>query len=216
MEKKIEREVWVVVKGAKNYMVSNMGRVMAKAKDRHVIFKGNPVVRHYKAKILIQQKDSQGYVHYRLTMDDGSIKLFKGHRLVTAAFLGKCPDGFVVDHKVPGNKTDNRLSNLRYVTHSENSKNRFDGKGNNIEDYIYETKSGRYKCYYWTELKLTYLGTRDSITECQALITWAEGRSDEIGLHKINILAKEMGKVDRIARAKERKLIKQLNENKEI
>lgn len=41
------------------------------------------------------------------------------HRLVMAAFVGPCPDGIEVCHN-NGNPADNRLSNLRYGTHSEN------------------------------------------------------------------------------------------------
>lgn len=45
------------------------------------------------------------------------------HRLVTEAFLGPRPDGFEVDH-INRDKHDNRVENLRYVTHSGNMKNR--------------------------------------------------------------------------------------------
>lgn len=41
------------------------------------------------------------------------------HRLITAAFLGACPDGLQVNHKNL-NKLDNRLSNLEYCTAKEN------------------------------------------------------------------------------------------------
>lgn len=48
------------------------------------------------------------------------VRKFYVHRLVCAAFLGF--SGLEVDHK-NGVKTDNRLVNLRYVTHGENMRN---------------------------------------------------------------------------------------------
>ena len=41
------------------------------------------------------------------------------HRLVANAFIGPCPSGKEVNHK-NGNRTDNRVQNLEYLTRSEN------------------------------------------------------------------------------------------------
>ena len=46
------------------------------------------------------------------------------HGLVSRAFLGPRPDGYQVNHK-DGNKSNNHVSNLEYVTHSENMKHAF-------------------------------------------------------------------------------------------
>lgn len=49
------------------------------------------------------------------------------HQIVLEAFCGPCPDGMEVLHG-NGIRTDNRLSNLRYGTRSEND------TGNTISD----------------------------------------------------------------------------------
>ena len=41
------------------------------------------------------------------------------HRMVAEVFLGPCPDGYEVDH-IDGNKQNNNLSNLQYLTKEEN------------------------------------------------------------------------------------------------
>ena len=41
------------------------------------------------------------------------------HRMVAEVFLGPCPDGHEVDH-IDGNKQNNSLSNLQYLTKEEN------------------------------------------------------------------------------------------------
>ena len=41
------------------------------------------------------------------------------HRIVMAAFVGPCPEGKEVNH-IDGDRGNNRLDNLEYVTHSEN------------------------------------------------------------------------------------------------
>jgi hypothetical protein len=50
----------------------------------------------------------------------GKQKQYLVHRLVLAAFVGPIPFGHEVNHK-NGQKHDNRLENLEYITHSGNA-----------------------------------------------------------------------------------------------
>lgn len=62
--------------------------------------------------------DVYGYRVYRMTIN-GVKKHVKGHRIALNAFFGEKPD-LCVNHK-NGIKTDNRISNLEWVTVAENN-----------------------------------------------------------------------------------------------
>ena len=79
-------------------------------------------------KPLAKRKDNLGYM--RVTLIRAGHKDWWGgftggrvsigvHRLVLAAFVGKCPAWQEVNHKNL-DKADNRLENLEYITHKEN------------------------------------------------------------------------------------------------
>jgi hypothetical protein len=50
-------------------------------------------------------------------------KYYYVHQLVMLTFVGPCPEGLEIDH-INLDTSNNRLSNLRYVTHRENIKSR--------------------------------------------------------------------------------------------
>jgi len=58
--------------------------------------------------------NSDGYMQKNV-----NLQKFKVHDLIAGAFLGEKPENYDVDH-INGNRADNRPSNLRYVTRSEN------------------------------------------------------------------------------------------------
>lgn len=58
---------------------------------------------------------------YRLINYKG--KNYRIHRLVVEAFIGPIPEGFEVDH-IDRDRSNNDVTNLRIVTHSENCRNR--------------------------------------------------------------------------------------------
>ena len=113
----LEQERWKDVPTMEGYyQVSNLGRV--RSKDR--------IVRHncggdkkVKGQMLSRSKNGNGYYYVHL-YKEGNRKMFLVHRMVLLAFVGECPPNMEVRHlnSVP---TDNRLQNLAYGTHSENT-----------------------------------------------------------------------------------------------
>lgn len=96
----MNREIWKGISGYPGYFVSNLGRV-----------------RSPKGKLL-KQATRLGYKRANL-LSDGKMKSHSVHLLVLKAFIGPPPKGKETHH-INHDSLDNRLSNLAYVTHSEN------------------------------------------------------------------------------------------------
>lgn len=102
-------EEWRDIEGYKGcYQVSSAGKVRS--------------IR-YGLKVLKQRIKKTGYVDVNFSVN-GVRKVFLVHRLVAETFLGK-PKNKEVNH-IDGNKLNNRLENLNWVTHSENIKHAYD------------------------------------------------------------------------------------------
>lgn len=102
-------ERWLPVVGYEDlYEVSDQGRIRRTA--------GSPHCPHGRTLRPLSMKI--GYLQVGLCKD-GKRSLRYIHRLVADAFLGACPSGHEVNHK-DGNKRNSLLTNLEYVTSSEN------------------------------------------------------------------------------------------------
>lgn len=97
----IAKEIWKNIEGY-DYQVSNYGRIQ----NKHLEIKA-------------QFKDKRGYCKVTL-YKDGKGKCYLVHRLMMAAFVGKCPEGMECCHN-DSNTSNNNLSNVRYDTHPGNS-----------------------------------------------------------------------------------------------
>lgn len=104
-----EKEIWKPVVGHERwYCVSSLGRVRRRARGRGT----------WPGTIRKLHADRYGYPRVVLNVDRVR-RAYSVHSLVAAAFIGPCPDGMEVDH-IDRDRTNNRASNLRYVTHAVN------------------------------------------------------------------------------------------------
>lgn len=91
------------------YQVSNLGRV-----KRLVGYQAKT------ERIIKPRIKNSGYEFVSLQYKRAK-RNFYVHRLVARAFIGECPRGIDVNH-INGNKKDNHIGNLEYVTRVENMK----------------------------------------------------------------------------------------------
>jgi hypothetical protein len=129
-----EVECWMPISGYEGfYEISNLGRI--KSLKRDVPTKDNRV-KHLKERLLQPQRDKKGYLH--IVLNKGAIKTIRNvHRIVCETYHpDKYFEGAWVNH-INGKKDDNRISNLEFVTASENIKHGFRVLGRKINsDYI--------------------------------------------------------------------------------
>jgi len=111
-----------------------------------------------KWKLLNINKKDNGYIQIGLTNNNKEIKWFLLHRIIYYAFnqerfdINDTSNDNSIDHK-NGNKSDNRLSNLRNITNQHNSFNRRKAKG-----YHFNKRSNKYMAYIQIDGKLKHLG----------------------------------------------------------
>ena len=99
-------EQWAAIDGYKNYQVSWWGRVR---NDKT-------------ARILKGRLNPNGYISVNLSKKGSKAKIHYIHQLVAREWVSNPEQKRCVDH-TDGSRTNNHWENLRYATHSENSRN---------------------------------------------------------------------------------------------
>jgi hypothetical protein len=115
----LERWKWII--GYEQlYQCSDHGRV--RSVDRIVVGpRGGP--KRLKGRVLrAVPKTRNGYFAVCLCKE-GTVRSVKVHRIVTAAWIGPCPEGQQVRHG-PNGCADNSVGNLSYGTKSENERDK--------------------------------------------------------------------------------------------
>ena len=115
-------EEWRDIPGYEGcYQASNLGRIKSVRRG------------------IIMRPFSNGRYQQIILSVSGKKSIPTIHRLVMEAFVGKSE--LTIDHK-DGNKINNRLDNLEYVTNHENIQRYFAGK-RDLPFGVYRSKSGR-------------------------------------------------------------------------
>ncbi len=114
---------------------------------------------------------SSGYAHLGIADINGSYKYPMIHRLVALAFIPNPENKPIINHK-NGIKTDNRIENLEWVTHSENHKHAFkmglksqDRQRKPVEQYTLDGE---------------YIATYNSLDEASEAVGFKEGGKSAI------------------------------------
>lgn len=105
-------EEWKLIPEWPDYEASNLGRIRRSFSCRRT--NGATPGRVLKQALRSRYSTVGFYIDRRQTT-------VLVHRLVASAFLGPCPEGKEVNH-IDGDKLNNKISNLEYVSHSENMK----------------------------------------------------------------------------------------------
>ena len=78
------------------------------------------VIRNKSTGRIIKGRTSDGYLNYNLSKAEGNYH-FRFHRVVAEMFIPNPENKKIVNHK-DGNRKNNAVSNLEWVTHKENTR----------------------------------------------------------------------------------------------
>lgn len=105
-------EIWKVIDGYKNYEISNLGRV-----------------KNITTKNILKSASKNGYCYNNLQDENKKEKAFRVHRLVATTFItNDDPKNKTQVNHINGDKTNNCVNNLEWISASDNIKHAIDTK----------------------------------------------------------------------------------------
>jgi hypothetical protein len=142
-------EEYKIIKDFENYEISNFGNIKNVKTGR----------------ILKKTIDGHGYHMVKLCKEGKKVNK-KIHKLVGNAFIPNPLNKNCIDHK-DGNRLNNNIDNLRYVTYQENNMNRKIATNNTsgFKGISFNKKYNKWHSYIKINGKLNYLGLFEKIED---------------------------------------------------
>lgn len=115
-------------------------------------------------------KNTDGYIRVQING-----KFYAAHKLIYLMWHGVYPD--CIDH-INGNRSDNRIENLREVTRSQNQWNRKTGKNNTsgIKGVVFDTNRNKWTASLYIDGKQKTLGRFDDIKLAELVVQKARDK----------------------------------------
>ena len=146
--------MWKVIEGFSNYIVSKDG----------VVFNLKTV------KLIKLCTNGDGYYQFHMYNNHGKRKNVRLHRILALAFIDNEYNKPCVDH-IDNIRTNNNLTNLRWCTKKENSRNRSLNKRSttNVKGVSFHKASQKYRAYIKFGDKEIHLGTFNTLEEARVV-----------------------------------------------
>jgi hypothetical protein len=146
---------------------------------------------------LITRKSCYGYIYCSVSYKKAEYRIL-AHRLAWYLYYGELPKN-QVDH-IDGDKSNNKIDNLRDVTNQQNQWNRRKAVG-----YYSINKSTKFMSKIRLNCKNIYLGTFDTAKEARAAYLEAKNKyHGDIGKEFSETIARELEKIKQEGNGKEK------------
>ena len=186
----IQDEVWKDIEGYEGlYQVSNFGNIKSLARIVHSEKRSDYKI---KEKVLKQSDTTTGYKKVELHKDNKKRKSFKVHRLVAQAFIPNPENKREVNH-IDGNKHNNNVNNLEWVTSSENKLHAFEMHLNPTKRDLDEEEIIRMYCE--EKMSIRQIAKEFNVADC-AIIRRLKANDIEIKSISEQKLGFDIDKVD--------------------
>ena len=127
-------EIWKPIKGFEGlYEISNFGNVKSLPRIK-INNRGKQLT---KERIMKPNKTRNKYLNVPLTGENHIKKYYSIHRLVAQTFIPN-PDNLPEINHINGDKTNNRVDNLEWVTRSENIRHAYNNGLNPTIKQVYQ------------------------------------------------------------------------------